>query len=367
VKYDLTLSTAALDKVQVGVSIKAFRIRYDARSPFGNDTPYSPVPGVDPFTLTTSLTAYQSAAYLQATKKLNRRVSVTVGGRLDHYNAINALRVSPRAGATLTLSDRVSWRTSYGAYYQPPAFLFVAAFPQNAALLPWRADHYVSGLEWLTSTGLRVTVEAYRKNYRDYPVASGLPSLSLANIGDTFDVREILFPLTSGGRGRSQGVEMFLEKRLTSKLYGQANLSFSRTRHGGLDGVLRPGSFDYPYVVNVVGGYRFSTAWEVSTRVSLLAGRPYTPYDERTSALQRRGVYDLSRVNGERAAAYTRLDLRVDRSLTVGGQPLNVFLGVQNLTNRRNFGGFSWNRRTNDIKFGEQQGVFPILGADWRF
>jgi hypothetical protein len=45
-------------------------------------------------------------------------------------------------------------------------------------------------------------------------------------------VREILFPLTSTGKGYAEGVEFFGEKRLTSKLYGQANLSFSRTRHG---------------------------------------------------------------------------------------------------------------------------------------
>ena len=48
---------------------------------------------------------------------------------------------------------------------------------------------------------MRVTAEAYRKTYSDYPVASDLPTVSLANIGDTFDVREILFPLTSAGEG----------------------------------------------------------------------------------------------------------------------------------------------------------------------
>jgi hypothetical protein len=198
-------------------------------------------------------------------------------------------------------------------------------------------------------------------------VASDLPTVSLANIGDTFDVREILFPLTSTGKGYSEGVEFFAEKRLTSKLYGQGNLSFSRTRHAGLDGVLRPGSFDYPFVFNLLGGYRLSPRWEVSARLSFLSGRPFTPYDQAVSTAQRRGVYDLARVNAERAPDYARVDLRVDRTFTVGGQPFNLFLGVQNLTNRRNFASSSWNRRTNRQQFGEQQGIFPILGFDWRF
>jgi hypothetical protein len=27
----------------------------------------------------------------------------------------------------------------------------------------------------------------------------------------------------------------------------------------------------------------------------------------------------------------------------------------------------TWNRRSNTQQFGDQQGIFPILGVDWRF
>ena len=323
--------------------------------------------GIDPFFLDTRFRSYQTGAYLQASKRVASRVNLTLGGRVDHYAVLSQARFSPRAGVNVRLTNTLSWNSSAGSYYQQPAFLFVSAFPQNASLVPWRAVHYVTGLAWSPDTSLRVTAEAYRKTYSDYPVASELPTVSLANIGDTFAVREILFPLTSAGKGYSEGVELLVEKRLTSKIYGQANLSVSRTRHAGLDGVLRPGSFDYPLVFNLIGGYRLSPAWELSTRVSFLSGRPFTPYDQATSSVQRRGVYDLTRVNAERAPDYGRVDIRVDRTFTVSGQPLNVFFGVQNVTNRRNFASYTWNRRTNSQQFGEQQGIFPILGFDWRF
>ena len=367
VKYDLTLHLPLFDTVQAGGSFKMFRINYTARSPYGNDTPYSPVPGIDPFFLDTRFRSHQTGAYLQTSKQLAPRVNVTLGGRFDHYDILSQTRFSPRAGVKVRLANALSWNSSAGSYYQQPAFLFVSAFPQNASLVPWRADHYVTGLHWSPAADLRVTAEAYRKTYTDYPVASGPPSVSLANIGDTFDVREILFPLTSAGEGHSEGVELFVEKRLTSRLYGQGNLSFSRTRHAGLDGVLRPGSFDYPFVFNLLGGYRLSQVWEFSARLSFLSGRPFTPYDQAVSTAERRGVYDLARVNAERAPDYARVDVRVDRTFTVGGQPLNLFAGVQNVTNRRNFASYSWNRRTNARQFGEQQGIFPILGFDWRF
>ena len=366
-KYDLTLHLPLFDTVQAGGSFKLFDIDYTVQSPYGNDTPYSPVAGIDPFVLDTRFRSSQTGAYLQASKQVASRVNVTLGGRFDHYAILSQTRLSPRAGVNVRLTDTLSWNSSAGVYYQQPAFLFVSAFPQNSSLVPWRANHYVTGLAWSPDASLRVTAEAYRKTYSDYPVASDLHTVSLANIGDTFAVREILFPLTSAGEGYAEGVEMFVEKRLTSKLYGQGNLSFSRTRHAGLDGVLRPGSFDYPFVFNLLGGYRLSPAWELSARLSFLSGRPFTPYDQAASAEQRRGVYDLTRVNGERAPDYGRVDIRVDRTLTVSGQPLNLFFGVQNVTNRRNFASYSWNRRSNTQQFGEQQGSFPILGFDWRF
>ena len=366
-KYDLTLAPRVLGKVQVGVSLKIFRLDYEAASPFGNDTPYSPVPGLDPFALDTSFTAYQSAAYLQVTRDLTRRVNVTLGVRYDHYQYLAAARVSPRAGVSVTLTDTFAWNTSYGIYHQQPSFLFLATFEQNRALKPWRADHYVTGLAWTPRAGLRATLEVYRKDYRDYPVAATLQTVSLANIGDTFDVREILFPLVSDGRGRASGVELFLEKRFSGGLYGSAALAFLRARHAARDGVLRPGSFDYPVVADVSAGYRLSEAWELSTRVSLLSGRPFTPFDADTSAAQRRGVYDLSQVNDRRGPAYARWDVRVDRTFTLAGSPFTLFGGLQNLTNRRNVAGYTWNRRLNAAEASEQQGLFPIVGFEWRF
>jgi hypothetical protein len=30
-------------------------------------------------------------------------------------------------------------------------------------------------------------------------------------------------------------------------------------------------------------------------------------------------------------------------------------------------GGLGWNRNTNTAQFGEQLGLFPLIGIDWRF
>lgn len=75
----------------------------------------------------------------------------------------------------------------------------------------------------------------------------------------------------------------------------------------------------------------------------------------------------LAEVNAVREPAYVRVDARIDRNATIGGKPVIVFLGIQNVTGRRNVGGYTWNRRTNAADVSEQLGVFPLLGLEWRY
>lgn len=366
-KYDLTISTSRLGKVQGGGSLKWFRVKYDAASPFGADNPYAPRGDTDAFSLDTRLSTTQSSAYLQSTVGVRRGFNVTLGGRVDNYALLGQTRISPRVSVSYAANARLTLRAASGTYYQQPPFLFVTVFPENRSLTPLRADHYVGGLSVQPSPSTRVTIEAYHKRYSSYPVARDYPQLSLANLGDTFNVREILFPLVSRGVGRVRGVELYAEHKGAGRWYGQANVAVSQARHAGLDRVFRPGSFDYPVVFNATGGIRLNSKWELAGRVSYLSGRPYTPFDVPQSTRQRRGVLDLTRVNGVRAPFYFRADLRIDRTFFAGGRPLIVFAGAQNITNRKNFSQQTWNRATAAIDEGEQLGVFPLIGLEWRF
>jgi hypothetical protein len=127
-KYDLTTTLRPGFKLQAGGSLKRFDIDYDTASPFGNDSPFVQEPGFAPFTLTRRFSSSQAGLYAQATQDLTRRLNITYGARLDHYDYLSATTVSPRAGVSWSFDDRWSWRGSYGRYYQQPFFLFLAAF-----------------------------------------------------------------------------------------------------------------------------------------------------------------------------------------------------------------------------------------------
>jgi hypothetical protein len=212
-----------------------------------------------------------------------------------------------------------------------------------------------------------MTAEVYQKDYKDYPVSVQFPSFSLASAGDTFDVTEILMPYTSAGRGKARGMEIFVEKKFRGRWFAQANLSISSTKFSGLDGVGRPGSYDYPTVFNAVVGYELTKKWDVSAAVRMMSGRPYTPFNEALSTEQNREIYDLTRINGLRAPAYFRPDIRFDRTFTVREKPLLFWVGIQNVTSRRNVFGVRWNQNTNRSENLRQEGFFPLIGIDWTF
>ncbi len=366
-KYDLTYYVPVLDRLQAGGSFKLFRLRYRTDQPFGFDNPLDPVPGANPFVLRQNYRATQSGGYFQSTRNLTRRLSLTWGGRLDHYEYISQTRFSPRAGLSYRITDRISAHASYGQYYQQPFFFFLSSFDVNRGLIPARSEHIVVGGTWIVSPTLRVTLEGYEKEYKDYAVSQEYRTYTLANAGDTFAINNYLFPLVSGGRGKARGVELYVEKRFTDKWYGQFNVAYARSRHAALDGVFRRGSFDSPVIANAVGGYRFNRKWEASARVVFVDGRPYTPHNQALSFAQNRLVLDTTQTNALRAPDYFRVDFRVDRTFTIRDKPLLIFFGLQNATNRKNFQSIDWNPYDRRIQTRNQLGLFPLIGLDWRF
>jgi hypothetical protein len=162
-------------------------------------------------------------------------------------------------------------------------------------------------------------------------------------------------------------VEFFIEKKFRDRWFAQGNLSISRSRFSGLDGVRRSGSFDHPVIANFVLGYKLTKKWDLSTSFRAMSGRPYTPFNEALSTSQNREIYDLNRFNALRAPTFFRPDVRIDRTFTVREKPLLLWIGLQNVLNRRNVTGVQWNQNTNKQEFQRQEGLFPLIGIDWKF
>jgi len=363
-KYDGVLNVEGAGEFTFGAAARVLRNTLDVQQPIGvSDMWSASSQRLDTLSLQSRPVLHDYAAYAQWSGDLLRRMKVTAGLRFETFGyAGDAGSLEPRIGLSYAIDTDVSVNASYGIFRQMPPVVFLEAAPGNELLRPIRADHYVLGLSAFPRPDLKVSVEAYIKRYSDYPVSDDHPTFSLANAGDDYSISGYLFPMVSAGRGEARGVEFYLQKKLVDRLYGQISYSFSRARYAGLDGVMRPGSFDIPNVLSVVGGYKLSDAWECSAKFTYATGRPFTPLDLAASAAQNRLILDVARTNAERLPDYHRLDVRADYRAQFSGWSLVSYVEIQNVYNRKNLFMYVWDAKTGKQVITTQVGFFPVGG-----
>ncbi len=340
--YDLTSEIKPWLLASGGITHSLNRIDYNIQQPVPLPNPYSAAPASP--TATSILQQFHTnvdSAFAQATIALIGDATVTLSGRADHWGFGDHTSLTPRALFSVPVSShRVG--IGYAEYTQMPAYLYLLAFSANHALAPIKAEHTTFDLDVLRHDHASLTFSAYRKLYMNYPVPMAYPSLSLANVADTFGQSFLIFPLVSAGHGRTEGVELNLESQPTSRLHLSASASYTRAWYSGLDGVLRRGNYDIPLTANLVSLMKLGRNYSLSMRYSGASGRPYTPDDIPTSIAENRDVYDLTRINLVRSAVYGRLDVRLEQKRKFHSGTLTWNIGLLNVLGQKNFYSNLW-------------------------
>ncbi len=312
-------------------------------------------------------TAYKAATWLQATQTIGR-FNLSAGLRFDYFNLIDkGFSLSPRLSLQYRLSELTQLSLSAGRYHQNPAYVWIVAHPENRRLKPISVDQYILGLQQLLREDIKVSLEGYYKDYRDYPVSKWRPYLVMANTGAGFGGSDEGFasfgidPLVSAGTGYARGLELLLQKR-TSRIphYGLLSISYNQSQFKGLDGISRPSSFDQRWIVNFGGGYIFNSRWEVSGKFRLATGRPYTPYNGELSKSA-----DL--YNSARIAVNHSLDVRVDRRWPLGSRELITYIDIQNIYNRPYRDVPRYNAFAQKLEDRASIGILPSIGVSLEF
>ncbi|MBN8704942.1 MAG: TonB-dependent receptor [Bacteroidetes bacterium] len=287
----------------------------------------------------------KGSAYSQVVYKPLEDWKFTVGGRVNYFEALkNEFSFDPRVGASYAILPYLNLNASWGIFHQSPEWIWLYGNEvPNTNLTYVKAMHSVVGFDYYPDSDIKITLEAYIKNYTDYPVSLRDSMLSLANSGDDFGPNGIA-SLASKGTGKSMGIDFFVQKKLTDKVYGLVSYSYSRTKHKALDGVERPGSFDIPNVLTLTGGYKFSETLEISGKYRFINGRPYTPVNMAASQAANRMVLDVNKINENRYPDYYRFDVRVDHRTFFDNFTIVSFFELQNATGKQNIYGYMWNK-----------------------
>jgi len=313
------------------------------------------------------LTANKNSGYLQISHGVGR-LRTTAGIRVDYFDLIADMwAIAPRLSASLILSSRLSLIGSTGRYYQTPSLVWLSSNEYNRNLDFVGANQYVGGAEFLIREDTKISVEGYHKGYFDVPASIQQDYIVMSNVGAGFGGSEGSFSsfgidsLSSDGKGRAFGVEVFIQKRLSEiPCYGTVSLSFNRSEYAGIDGVFRPGSYDRAFIGNISGGYIFNERWEFGTKFRIVTGRPYTPFS--SDGQQEPALY-----NSERVKTNHSLDIRVDRRWFFAGWSLTAYVDIENIYDRKFSEVPRYNARTGEIESLNELGIFPTIGISVEF
>ena len=157
--------------------------------------------------------------------------------------------------------------------------------------------------------------------------------------------------------GDTRGVELVLERRSVNGLNGWLSYAWNKsTLSDGAESF--PSDYDQRHTVNAYVVYRWSGRTSLSARMRYGSNFPIAGYIQDVP-----DGYALSEQrNGARLPAYSRLDLRADRTFTYRKSRLTLFVEVVNAMNQDNFRANSpfFNITTRRV-FEPTEKLFPLL------
>ncbi len=300
----------------------------------------------------------KSGLYGQISWQPTARLKVIAGGRAEYMGLTEAVTFSPRLGLSYHLSEKLKLNASAGRYYQAPYYdQLIVDEGKSRSLSSYYADQGILGLELLVREDIRATLEGYYRAYDDMVIPYAMTTL------DTTDTQG---DWVNAGAGQAYGVELFIQKKLSSHWHGI--FSYSKSVAEGFDprhpGEKRtyPWDYDYGDMLSIIGGYKIrymdydwyrrvkDTFWlgalsflpfwpsdefEASFRLRYIGGAPYTPkiYDHNVRKWYNYASQDL---NTERYDHFLRFDIMFNKRFYYKKMNLVMFLGLLNVFNRDN-------------------------------
>ena len=300
---------------------------------------------------------WKMGGFLHVSLQPIRTLEIFAGVRYDYLDFTGASSASPRFGLSYHFSEVLSLNFSAGRYFQPPFNHYLNSERGTPRKLKnYYADQAVIGLEYFLAADTRLTLEVFNKEYDDmvtFEMLTGSDGRDSLNIYNTIN----------GGSGRSNGIELFIQKKYSKNWYG--SLSWSHSIAEGVDprsDKYYPWIYDYGDVVNIIGGYKIryadydwyrefkenvwarSFSWlpfmpsdefEISFKFRYMGGRPFTPktYDHTVRDWY---VESSKPWNTARYESYLRLDLMLQQRFYFKRVNMVVFWDFLNVFNTDN-------------------------------
>lgn len=322
----------------------------------GNSTPI--------FTVKDNQSAVKLHGFINYSWQPFSKLTLNPGVRISHFTYNSNTNLSPRLSASYRFTEKTALNFATGIYYQNLPLVLLSQSEAHKDMKDLQARHFILGLSHLLTDNTRLTLEAYDKEYYDFPMDPTQPELFVIdemNFTGMFISHETL---VDNGRARARGVELMIQKKLAKDFYGMICGSYSKSEYRDYNNRWHDRVVDNRYTFNIEGGYKPNNKWEFSMRWIYAGGAPYTPFDVEASETAHRGVFDSNRINGSRMPDYHSLNVRFDKRFFFQNTNIVFYLSVWNVYSRKNIGNYTWNEIENKQEAQEQWSALPIFGIE---
>ncbi len=306
--------------------------------------------------------------------------SVTLNAGLHYFGLAhnNTSSVEPRLSARWIISPQSSIALGYGLHSQMQTLNVYFAQQKQAdgsVRLPnknldlTRSHHYVLSYGYRINKNMLLKTELYYQQLFNVPVSIyDSSTISTLNIQNEY----LTDPLENTGKGRNYGLEVSLERYLRNNYYLTLSNSFYQSKYTAKDGLERNTRFNGNYIVTLITGKDFvnerkSKTFGVNIKTIAAGGLRSTPVDAAASRLRGSTVYKEKDAFTLQNDAYFRTDLRVSIKWNRRHFTSTLSLDLQNVTNRLNVFGQSYDEEKNQVVTNYQTGLIPILNYKIEF
>jgi hypothetical protein len=261
--------------------------------------------------------------------------------------------LEPRLAVRYAMSQRVTFKGAYGKYRQAAQPEDVSSVFGNPLLGSAQATHVLGGGAFDLTREISLETTVFYTHSQGLPVRNPLPAPLIAQA------------LVAEGEGRSYGAQFLLRRELANGLFGWVSYTLLRSeRKDSPSSNWRLFDYDQTHVLTALASYDLGRGFDVGARARYATGFPRTPvigsyYDTRTATYQP----ILGAQNSIRIPAFAELDLRVSKRFKFKASSLELYLDVQNVTDRQNPEEIVYSPDYSAKRYINGLPLLPVMGA----
>jgi hypothetical protein len=302
----------------------------------------------------------RQGGYLGARLHPTSAITVDGGARLDHERAYGDTTTSPWLLARWSPLERISVSAGAGIAHQLPDVTQLSPEGTVDPAGAERARYLDASAAYRLTSDLTLEASVYDRE-ESGTLRQDVSTPRLSNGAVYFPFYNALW--SNAADVSSRGVEVTLRRNAPGGLVGWVSYAYGRTRAVDLaTGEEYWGDFDQRHLLNVYGSYRIGSRTNVSAKLRVGSNMPVLGYfSVRTGAGTGDELTLGATRNNLRLPAYSRLDLRLNRTYHFTRRRLTLYVEVLNVLNHENLGRTNGNVRRDGTVVGFVETLFPFL------